>query len=145
VNKRLSNRVVLYLLKHVVVCTNGCWLWLGTVNNHGYGKWCLRDSNHGKNAHRGVYESFCGRVAAGLDLDHLCRNRWCVNPTHLEPVTHAENMRRSIYGAKTHCIRGHKLSGKNLYVMPSRPGWRYCVACRKMYRAQHKSLVKKHE
>jgi hypothetical protein len=60
-------------------------------------------------AHRAVYETFVEAVPEGLELDHLCRNTGCVNPDHLEPVTHAENMRRGVWPnrSKTHCPRGH--------------------------------------
>lgn len=70
-----------------------CWTWTGPVNDNGYGKWHaskqLRTS-----AHRYSYLVTIGPVEDGLKLDHLCRNRLCVNPQHMEPVTHSENVRR---------------------------------------------------
>lgn len=66
-----------------------CWIWQGRLNRDGYGVYGHR------NAHRIAYESRVGPVAAGLEIDHLCRQRDCVNPDHLEPVTHTVNMRRA--------------------------------------------------
>jgi hypothetical protein len=71
---------------------SGCWEWLLCRDRLGYGwKW-----NNGKHtpAHRFVYESFCGKIPDGKELDHLCKNRSCVNPKHLEAVTHTVNVRR---------------------------------------------------
>jgi len=71
----------------------GCWIWMGKVNKFGYGSlyWQGRE----RIAHRLLYETVRGPVAAGLQLDHLCRVRCCVNPAHLEPVTPRENVRRA--------------------------------------------------
>lgn len=76
--------------------TDSCWLWLGAQNGKGYGRFTLSGRNGWKrSAHRYAYELLVGPIAAGLDLDHLCRNRLCVNPEHLEPVTRRENLRRA--------------------------------------------------
>lgn len=80
-------------------------------------------------AHRVVYEALVGPVPDGLELDHRCRNRACVRPSHLEPVTHQENMRRGHWGSRTHCPKGHPYDEANTYRIPSRPNNRYCRIC----------------
>jgi hypothetical protein len=70
----------------------GCWQWLLNMSSRGYGRIWADGRRH--TAHRYVYEHFHGPIPEGLELDHLCRNKLCVNPDHLEPVTHIENVRR---------------------------------------------------
>jgi hypothetical protein len=107
---------------------NGCWEWVGCINKKGYGQ--LRAAGKTRLAHRFYYEQTNG--PAGPELDHLCRNRSCVNPAHLEPVSHLTNIRRGNEATKAHCIRGHPLSGENLYLRPGTSGWRMCRACMKI-------------
>jgi hypothetical protein len=94
---------------------NGCWLWTGRQDGKGYGSFSVQQSPgvwKTRKAHRISYELHRGRIPEGLQLDHLCRVRNCVNPDHLEPVTNRENSLRG-YGAcgenarKTHCPAGH--------------------------------------
>jgi hypothetical protein len=73
---------------HVNGLPDGCWLWTASTDQGGYGKYRRMQ------AHRYAYELFIGDIPPGLEMDHLCRMRECVNPFHVEPVTHAENMRR---------------------------------------------------
>ncbi len=76
-----------------VFAPDGCWHWTGSRVHNGYGLFWIGGSN--VRAHRAMYELMVGPIPAGLDLDHLCRVRHCVNPEHLEPVTRAENLRRA--------------------------------------------------
>lgn len=104
-----------------------CWEWPGQRNSLGYGIFSKAL------AHRVVYERLTGeQIPDGYDLDHLCRNPPCVNPRHLEPVTHRENLLRGTGFAatnaqKTHCAGGHPFDEENTYVSPK--GQRKCRAC----------------
>lgn len=109
----------------------GCWKWTGTILNCGYGQIQIHKAKYV--AHRLSYELFISPIPKGLQIDHLCRNRRCVNPAHLEPVTCQENLLRgntwaARNAAKTHCINGHEFTAENIYFSPE--GWRYCRRCR---------------
>lgn len=110
---------------------SGCWVWAGSRLPTGYGKFNIK--RHSMYTHRIAYMIFVGDIPAGLHIDHLCRNRACYNPAHLEPVTCRENVLRSpihmaaINAQKTECVRGHPLSGENLMLAPD--GGRKCRAC----------------
>jgi hypothetical protein len=109
---------------------SGCWEWTGAITRLGYGNAYV--GGRTMLAHRAVYEALVGPVPNGLTLDHLCRNRGCVNPAHLEPVTHRENVLRgegfaARHARKTHCPRGHPYDEKNTEWYR---GGRYCRACR---------------
>ena len=118
--------------------TATCWLWLAARQSQGYGVLrinCVRGSQGVLvYAHRVSYELTKGKIPDGLELDHLCRVRHCVNPDHLEAVSGDENIRRGISLAainarKTHCKLGHPLSGDNLYLRPDGMG-RQCLVCK---------------
>jgi hypothetical protein len=99
-----------------------CWLWTGSIGDTGYGKHTRWDAASRRAvtrvAHRVVYEALLGQVPPGLELDHLCGVRSCVNPAHLEPVTRRENHRRAltpdaVNAARTACRLGHPFSPEN--------------------------------
>jgi hypothetical protein len=113
-------------------CPSPCILWPGVKHNHGYGTLTIE----GKTvyAHRWVYEIALGPIPKGLELDHLCHVPACVNPWHLEPVTHRENMRRGFgptaqNAKKTICKRGHPLSSEEASVRVTKTGRRQCRRC----------------
>lgn len=124
-----------------------CWLWKGTIDYHGYGKFSTgTPEQRGKDipAHRFAYESSCGLIPPGLELDHLCRNPSCVNPSHLEPVARKTNVQRGVAGAtesaKTHCPQGHPYDLLNTYY--DNRGRRNCRTCRQE-RGKQAYLLKK--
>lgn len=82
-----------------------CWLWAGDFYGSGHGSLYIGQGKH-TSAYRVVYENTVGDIPEGLELDHLCENPPCVNPEHLEPVTHQENTLRH-YRRRTHCNKGH--------------------------------------
>jgi hypothetical protein len=112
---------------------DGCWLWTGhTVS--GYGRFKMRNKVHA--AHRFAYEHIVGPIPDGLQIDHVCRVRNCVNPDHLEPVTQAENIKRGYFATKPHCPQGHPYAGDNLYVRPS-DNARICRACTRAHQSAY--------
>lgn len=118
------------LLARVTRLDNGCWQWTGCLGSDGYG--VLKIAGRRRKAHVVAYELHLGLVPDGLVLDHLCRNRGCVNPAHLDPVTEAVNILRGesptilLHRAGV-CKRGHLVSPENTYY---RKGTRQIVACR---------------
>lgn len=110
--------------------TDTCWLWIGYVSRNGYGQFTISGKHY--YAHRVAYELETGPIPEGLQIDHLCRVRSCVNPSHLEPVTARENTLRGEGPAakealRTHCPYGHEYAGENLYFTPK--GYRQCKKC----------------
>lgn len=109
-----------------------CWLWMGGNSANGYGRFPV-GAHRSIPAHRWSYEQIAGPVPPGLELDHLCRNRLCVNPDHLEAVTHEENLARSplivtmINRRKTRCPQGHEYTPENTHIQKS--GGRRCRTC----------------
>jgi hypothetical protein len=112
-----------------ILDTGTCWLWMGYVSTQGYGIFYIQSEP--VHAYKVSYMFFKGPVPKGLEIDHVCRVRHCVNPVHLEAVTHQENMRRGLYGQKTHCPKGHPYSPENTYKSP-RKQHRVCKTCRRI-------------
>lgn len=127
---------------------SGCLVWTGTLNNEGYGH--ISVDGRVRLAHRIAYELAVGPIPEGLVLDHLCRTRACVEPTHLEAVTSRENVMRSritlasINSAKTHCPQGHAYDEANTYIWHGK-GYtgRICKACRAAYRRRYNLAKRK--
>lgn len=118
----------------ITVSATGCWTWTGALDDDGYGQITIAKKN--RRAHRTVYELLVGPIPDGLELDHLCRDRACVRPTHLEPVTGRENKLRSpitlasINLAKTHCLHGHPFDEANTrLVRRGKSVERHCRKC----------------
>ncbi len=116
---------------------SGCWLWLGSISEKGYGSIGVPVDGKIKMryTHCVTYREFIGPVPDGLELDHLCRVRSCCNPHHCEPVTHQENCRRGLGGepagalkrGRTHCPKGHEYTPENTYRCHG--NGRFCRQC----------------
>ena len=132
-----------------------CWEWKGIKDRDGYGRFHSHKTNNNTGtvtvrAHRFAYELLVGPIADGLQIDHLCKNRRCVNPDHLEPVTQLENIRRgqtgklnSYHRQKTHCPHRHEYGGCNLVINPT-SGGRVCRICKNAHaRASYLSQRRK--
>ncbi len=148
--KFLDERLPMRFWDKVQPCPmSGCWIWTGGISKQyrhgrgsgGYGRFTV-DGKYVP-AHRHAYSTLVTPVPVGLDTDHLCRVRCCVNPLHLEPVTRAENIRRGEWDPQkasalalpgrarrtasiTHCLRGHEFVEENMYRDGNR---RICKAC----------------
>lgn len=127
----------------VIIAENGCWLWTATKIK-GYGWFALEQQAGEKRqsilAHLWSYNYCIGSIPDGLEPDHLCRNRACVNPWHLEPVTHQINVLRgngisAMHATKTVCSRGHN----NWYIRPDGTG-RMCKTCNKLKRQERENI-----
>jgi len=137
-------RLPTHMQERIQADESGCWLWTAGTDNYGYGRCSLTipgTSRRRWSAHRLAYELLVGPIPHGLHLDHLCRIRNCVNPDHLEPVTPAENTRRSTAAQfwlnKTHCPRDHEYTPEN--TGRDRKGHRICRTC-----ARERMRAKRH-
>jgi len=124
--------------KIVIDFGTGCWNWIGSCDNKGYG----RVGNHiGSGlSHRTMYELHRESIPLDLQIDHLCQNTGCVNPYHMEIVDNATNYSRRI--RKTHCPQGHPYSILNTYNRPSSPEIRRCRICRQKEGILYRKKVK---
>jgi len=113
--------------ERVLKAQDGHWYWTLSLNHQGYGRCFLANTGNSDFAHRIAYELEHGPIPDGLEIDHLCRIRSCVNPTHLEPVTHRENLMRGERQQVEACPKGHPYSGENLAYR--KDGWRRCRTC----------------
>jgi hypothetical protein len=125
-----------------------CWNWKGSLATRGYGRFFVGRSEvlpRGEvYAYRWAYERWVGLVPEGLELDHLCRNRACVNPAHLEPVTKRTNILRGTSfsaknAAKTHCAQGHEYTAENTY--PRKSGGRDCRECNREAQRRYQARI----
>lgn len=146
-NTKVGSPLERFLAK-ICIKPNGCWEWLGGHAKAGYALLDIESDGSWKPvaAHRFSYETFVGPIPDGKELDHLCRNRGCVNPDHLEPVIHKVNVRRGLAGistgeqmkARTHCPKGHPYDEQNTRYRKN--GRRRCLACR---RAEYQKWLSK--
>lgn len=118
-----------------LITESGCWEWQGTLDSAGYGRKKFRMNgaiHHG--IYRVSYAVFNGDITKGMEVDHKCRNRKCFNPDHLRLTTKRENIlcgenNAAVNARKTHCIRGHSLTGDDVFV--DKKNGRHCNACRR--------------
>lgn len=121
------------LSRAIINWETGCWEWEGARNSYGYGSIQYQQQGHG--VHRLAWLVLVGPIPPGLELDHLCRVRHCLNPAHLEPVTNrVNNLRGQTFAAanaaKTRCPQGHEYDPLNTYTDPA--GRRHCRACKRL-------------
>jgi hypothetical protein len=135
----IDDRVISRL---IIPMPAGCWLWPGGLSGT-YGEVRINKRRH--RVHRLMYERFVGPIPHGLEPDHLCRNRLCGNPAHLEPVTHRENSLRGIcgkvnaerYQKQTHCKHGHPYDEANTYWTGPKKTHRRCRTCHVIHQRRH--------
>ena len=117
---------------------DGCWFWLGSLSNKTQGHGVFKINGKQYYIHRAFYSHFIGLIPEGLVIDHLCENKTCVNPFHLEPVTNRENIIRAAENRRYRrdgridlCRRGHPMEGYNLAYRVTKNGYknRYCRMC----------------
>jgi hypothetical protein len=118
-----ASEIERFAVKVEVDAVTGCWNWLGGLSQ-GYGSFGKTSS------HRFIWKYLFDSIPEGFDIDHLCRNKKCCNPLHLEPVTRLENIRRAA-AMITHCPKNHPYNAEN--TIYDKHGWRFCRMCRVNY------------
>lgn len=138
---RLPSRIVGRITEMPGPMPSPCFVWTGALSN-GYAnaKW----QGRARKLHRVLYDELVGPITEGLVLDHLCRNRACLNVAHLEQVTQRENILRgegpaAIEATRTHCPAGHPYDEANTIRIPSRPNARYCRACQRVHQRNYRA------
>lgn len=140
--RRGGKTLIVLALASLVRDDSGCVLWPGAVNWDGYAQHQFRQGTrwYGVAAHRAIYELVVGPIPEGLQLDHLCKTRACINPKHLEPVTPDVNKRRCGGATEYHCAAGHPRNEENTYTASN--GSHRCRPCnseaQRRYQAQKK-------
>lgn len=139
----LPRSAVKRFAEKIALTETGCIEWIGGLSLNGYGSFSV-DTSHSASkkdmAHRWSWEYHVGPIPEGYDIDHLCRNRACVNPAHLEPVTRMENIRRAV-ALKTHCPQSHPYDETNTYIRPgtTHRKCRTCMRARDRARSSRKA------
>lgn len=118
----LPNGTITNLESKYIKQSNGCWIWIRGCTFKGYP--CVWNGKIMDEAHRVIYEQTKGKISEGYDLHHICENKKCVNPDHLEQVLHSRHKAKH---KKTHCKRGHELTKENTYL--GSDGYRRCKIC----------------
>src|SRR5690606_943358 len=134
-DSRLPNRFWDKVKQHP---ESGCWEWIASRNPKGYGVYYAGPTVGMRHAHRVAFCALVFEPPEGYTVDHLCRNRGCCNPEHLEAVPHIINVRRGLgSGSRTHCPQGHPYAGGNLHIQSN--GARRCLTCRRNHSRAYKA------